>query len=334
MAILWNSLDKSANVSLSGGSLTATMTSATQGAVRADTSFASGKLYYEVQVTSYGAVGSFYAVGWANASAALSVSMGAAPANSVAFFANYTEGPVYFNGVDLGKNDEYALTPPQTIGIAFDIGASLFWARFAGSFWNGSSTADPATGVGGRSVAGINAGPYFPAFSVNASGAAATANFGATDFFFPVPAGFSGLEASAQAYLAASKMLGFANLAPPVDVLSVSKMLGFANLDPPSQALSISKMISYAVLVTISADSVIEENMEAVDEIDAVRVLDAIIEEGEESIEAIDAITFTGFGVDLEEAIDMVDEIDAEVTPVTRPLWLAIGERRETLFPN
>jgi hypothetical protein len=67
----------------------------------------------------------------------------------------------------------------------------MFWARVDNGLWNNSATADPAAGTGGRSVATIAAGPYFPIFGDNGSGGAVTANFGATDFWFAPPSGFT-----------------------------------------------------------------------------------------------------------------------------------------------
>jgi hypothetical protein len=53
------------------------------------------------------------------------------------------------------------------------------------------AAADPATGIGGFSFAGMT-GPLLVAFGSNVSGSSVTANFGATPFQFPVPAGYEG----------------------------------------------------------------------------------------------------------------------------------------------
>ncbi len=241
---LWNSADKSANITLSGGSLTATTTSATQGAVRADTSFSSGKLYFEVQIQVLG--GSAYAIGWANSTAALGTAMGT-DKNSVVF--RSTVGDVFFNNASsTGPGAALALF---VVGVAFDIGGKLIWFRNDLGLWNGSLTADPATGTGGINLSTVNAGPYFPVFAANSSGAAVLANFGATDFDYPPPSGFSGLDVDTQAYVATSKFLGYPVLSPPQNAVSSSKFLGYPVLSPPQNAVSSSKFLGYAVLLTI-----------------------------------------------------------------------------------
>jgi len=78
----------------------------------------------------------------------------------------------------------------NVICVAIDLTAQTIWMRVNGGNWNLSGTADPATGVGGVSFAGINAGPYFPAISSSDNGSIATANFGATAYAQTAPSGF------------------------------------------------------------------------------------------------------------------------------------------------
>jgi hypothetical protein len=88
------------------------------------------------------------------------------------------------------------------IGIALDLGARLIWFRVAPSGnWNGSGTANPATGTGGVSIAGLGSPAITPLYamaSFAASADAATGNFGDTAFSGTVPSGFtSGFTAGA-----------------------------------------------------------------------------------------------------------------------------------------
>ena len=83
--------------------------------------------------------------------------------------------------------------PGDVIGIALDVGAQLAWFRVAPSGnWNGSGTANPATGTGGLSLASITNVDdcplvgFFPGI-----GESATANFGDSAFSGAVPSGFT-----------------------------------------------------------------------------------------------------------------------------------------------
>lgn len=238
----WNSGDKSANITLSGSSLVATTTSGTQGAVRATTSASTGKIYFEAVANVMS--GNNFAVGWANSTASLSSFIGI-DTNGVAVFSS---GAAWLNNVNLGSQTGYSGFSGLTVCVAFDIDNKLIWFRFSNSLWNGSITADPATGTGGLSVSGLAAGPYFPAFCANSSGAQVTANFGATDTWFRVPSGFSTLDSNTQAFNASSKFLAYAPEPPPVTTVDASKMLGYGALPPTETATTSSKFVAYAVI--------------------------------------------------------------------------------------
>jgi hypothetical protein len=241
MAVLWNTADKTANVTLSGGSLTATLTSAAYGGVRADTS-ASGKIYFEIAVNTVPSVN--IGIGWANATASLSTYTGQ-DNNSWNWFFYTGTGNVWINnGPILGTGE--AAVQTEVLGIAFDTTAKLGWVRVKNSRWNGSATADPATGTGGFSVSGLNAGPYFPCFNSNVNGASITANFGASSFTYAIPSGFSGLDTNVQNYEAAAKIIAYAELPPPLNAVDAAKIAGYANLPPPRNAVDVGKFIAYA----------------------------------------------------------------------------------------
>ncbi len=262
MTVLWNTGDKTANVTLSGGSLIAAMTSSSYGGVRADTSAAAGKIYYEVTPQTTGSLN--VAVGWANSTASLTTYIGQ-DKNSWCYFYYTGNTNVWLNNGSILTTNELA---PQysTICVAFDIDTLQGWVKVNNSLWNGSATADPGTGVGGFSLATMNAGPYFPVFNSNVNGASVLANFGAKSFGYAIPSGFSGLDTNVQAYNAsskfigygvfggpdtsadASKLIGYAEFAPTQTAAVASKELGYAELAPTQTAVNSSKFIAYAIL--------------------------------------------------------------------------------------
>jgi hypothetical protein len=242
--VAWSTTDKSANVTLSGGNLIATFSSATQGSVRGDTSF-TGKRYFEALMS---VSSSFWSVGWANATASLAAQIGTT-VNSVC--SRPARADVFFNSVSSAVQNSASLDAPVTARIAIDTTALLFWVALDDGLWNNSATADPASGTGGISLAALGAGPYFPIFGSAASGSQCTARFGAADMWFATPAGFSTLDTNVQAFMASSKFLGSAILAPPKNAMDASKLIGYGLLAPPANAFLCSKLIGYAILCDV-----------------------------------------------------------------------------------
>jgi hypothetical protein len=243
MTVLWNTADKSANITLSGSSLIATASSAAQGGVRADTSFAGGLLYYEVKLN--GTAGNLTGIGWCNAAAAFTSYIGI-DTKGIGGFPQNTNTNIVINNASIGTVGRNGSTG-EILRIAVNFTSSKIWFALPGSYWNNSATADPGSGTGGLSISTIAAGPYFPFFCVNASGFGVTANFGATPFQFPIPSGFSPVDTSTFTYEAVSKMIGYAIEAPPDSAISISKMIGYAIEAPPDSAISISKMLGYSI---------------------------------------------------------------------------------------
>jgi hypothetical protein len=251
MTTTWNSSDKSSNVTLSNGNLTATMTSGTQGAVRANTSVSAGKIYLEFYFA--GAVlGNKVGVGWANSTASLASFIGT---DKNGFADMPSDGGAipslfwWFNNVSSNTGEGTG----GTICLAVDFGASKAWVRAGGppSFWNQSSSADPASGTGGFSFSTINAGPYFPVFCANANTQAVTANFGAQSWSFNPPSGFAGLDSSTVVTANSSKFLGYPIIGPIV--ASSSKFLGYPIIGPI--VASSSKFLGYPIIGPIVASS-------------------------------------------------------------------------------
>jgi len=180
----WNPSDL-ASVTLTGGNLISTANSATAG-VRGIAARNSGKYYWEATVTT--ANGSGTEIGISTASAAL-VGDGAA-GQAVMTRAKFTSGAIWINGSNSGS----ALGSPAgaTVGIAVDLSAGLIWFRLTPSGnWNGSGTANPATGVGGVSLGALTGSTFYPCFGGTFANDKMTANFGATAFNGSVPSGFA-----------------------------------------------------------------------------------------------------------------------------------------------
>jgi len=190
----WSTTDKSPNVTLTGSNLIATATSTAVGARAADRQI-TGKFYWENTVTVW--IGPNTSVGFCNSAVPLTA-MVAAPVGSCNVIKS---GVISINGAASGSTLG-TLAAGNVIGIAIDLNAQLGWLRLAPSGnWNGSSTANPATGVGGISLSGITGGGLYSLYPVCAFGGGSdstTANFGDTAFSGTVPSGFtSGFTAGA-----------------------------------------------------------------------------------------------------------------------------------------
>jgi len=180
----WNPADRS-SIQLSGNNLVAT--EITGGAwVRAVDRQVSGKFYWEVQLAQIGLNNPIigFCLGGVTPT---STGVGLA-----AVFCN--TGIIWVNSVNSGSTLG-ARAVNDIISVAVDLGAQLVWFRVAPSGnWNGSSTANPATGAGGISVASVARGglPTYPLALFGASGAAAIiADFGDSAFSGTVPSGFT-----------------------------------------------------------------------------------------------------------------------------------------------
>lgn len=180
-ATTWNSADKSALLTLSNGNLTAVVGTG-GGGVRTVSSRTSGKYYWEVLISTW-------AVNQTGAGIELgTVSLAGAGVAGQAYV--FKTGGIWINtttAANLG-----ALVAGTVLGFAVDLTAKVFSARVcpAGN-WNGSGTANPATGAGALNISAISTGPLFPFFVGSNPGDACTANFGASAFSGVVPSGYT-----------------------------------------------------------------------------------------------------------------------------------------------
>src|SRR5436190_3332458 len=184
VTIAWSLLDQ-AGITLSNASLTLTTTGGT-GGIRGAYGYSSGKFYWEYTTTSWG-INDNLGVGTSSALFSTASLVG----NAITI----KSGNIYVNSNTV-QGTLGARANGDIIGVAVDLTARLIWFRVApAGNWNGSGTANPATGIGGFSISALT-GALFP-FYVNGtgSGAVVTANFGASAFTGSVPSGFtSGLS--------------------------------------------------------------------------------------------------------------------------------------------
>lgn len=239
--VAWSTTDKSANVTLSAflgtANIGATFTSASQGAVRCDTSI-TAKTYVEFWLSA----GANWLVGFANATFPLTTQLGN---TNDGWVANASQN-IRINNGNFGQLGLMYLG--CCIGLAFDPVGKLVWVSLNGGNWNNSATADPGTGVGGVSISTINAGPYFPCFSSATNGAAVIGRFGTGDFAYPVPSGFAAMDTNVQAFEAVPKITAYALYNIPQAAESVFKLVSYSVLNIPQSALSVFKLVSYAIL--------------------------------------------------------------------------------------
>jgi hypothetical protein len=192
----WNPNDLSGGIVLSNGYLTATATAV--GGVRGTSSYSSGKYYYEYELRSI--VSNIIGCGVCLGTSSLTNS-----SNPGSAFVSRT-GAITINSAT--SSSAIPAQPELTIvAVAVDLTAKLIWFRISPSGqWNGSSTANPGTGVGGLDISAIVTGPMFPVCFLGANLDVVIANFGSNAFSGAVPTGFGAWNTNDGAGLFVSKV--------------------------------------------------------------------------------------------------------------------------------
>jgi hypothetical protein len=192
-AITWNPGDTSANVTLSGGNLTATQTSSSAGGSRDTVAYSTGSYCFETTVVTNEAS---WAVGLSNSGFSLTGTP--ALGGTATGYAFYTGGSnpqsIYLNGVNLLAGIGAASANGDKVTTCVNLTTDLVWVtdtvmRNAGYTWNNSTTANPATATGGVSISGLSCPCYITANSVN-SGSVWTLNV-IGPFAVSTPSGFT-----------------------------------------------------------------------------------------------------------------------------------------------
>lgn len=184
-AMTWNPSDMTAGLTLSNGSLTATVNTQATNAARSNGNVSSGKFYIEFTwgSTITGAEG----VGIATSAAVLN----STTYTGSAFITQ--SGGVYVNNASLGVYTP-SFSPGNICCVAVDLTNNMIWFRNgAAGNWNNNVANNPTTNTGGLAISTILPGPVFGFVAFNAAtvGAAITANFGGSAFTGAVPSGFT-----------------------------------------------------------------------------------------------------------------------------------------------
>jgi hypothetical protein len=111
-----------------------------------------------------------------------------------------SDGGVSYNGTSLGTLPTY--TTGDTIQTAYDRDAELIWFRRVragvAQSWNANGSANPATGVGGFSTAGVGTGAgtlkIYPACRINSGSDSLQTSFSTSQLANPIPTGFQALD--------------------------------------------------------------------------------------------------------------------------------------------
>lgn len=178
----WNPSDKSTDVTLSNGNLTATTDQGfSLACTRSIASHSTGKYFASFTVND---VTGASALGIANGTKSLTGAPGG-DLNSCGCLVE--NGNVSVNSGGIGT--AAAMSNNDIIDMAVDLSAELIWFRVNGGNWNNSGAANPATGAGGFDFSGANAGPWYAICEGNFN-RAWIANFGATSYTHAAPSGF------------------------------------------------------------------------------------------------------------------------------------------------
>jgi hypothetical protein len=178
----WSNAEKSANVSLSNSDKTATLTSAVLGGVlttQKRVNGAAGK--FSAEFTVNGTITGWGAGGQSATAASIT--------DSATIFGLGQDGQIYIaGGGPFGSLG--VINVGDVVSLDWDTGAELIWFRRNEGLYNGSSSADPATGVGGVSISSMPNVAYGLFFNSSALNSGSTIRTEAAEFTQTKPVGF------------------------------------------------------------------------------------------------------------------------------------------------
>lgn len=188
--VTWNPADKTSNVTLSNGNKTATISGGSPGGVRATVAIAASGTVptaFEIKMTTLDSV---WVGGVADSTFNLTFHGGiGVDIHAIGTYPSTAAGQQNPQSVYWNNGGLYFGTVSSSAGetLSIIVSGTHYWASdetqraATGIIWNGSNTADPATGVGGLSFSGIGS-TLFPAFQDSNGVGAATINGGDTAF--------------------------------------------------------------------------------------------------------------------------------------------------------
>lgn len=148
------------------------------------------KTYWEMKIDN--SASPFVAcIGVANSTYNVANHVGSTGDGSIGVYASGTQWLI--NQTTTGTASSFVTG--DVVSIAVDPTARLIWMRVNGGNWNGSSSNDPATGVGGQSFSSIT-GTLYPVHSLQSSDQT-TARFTTTSWTYAAPAGYYDLAGTA-----------------------------------------------------------------------------------------------------------------------------------------
>lgn len=237
-AVTFDPANKAATITLSGGDLS--WSASGLGSAQATVGYSTGKYYWEH--TTGTADASNYWSGFGDVDMANAADPAFNPTMHV-----FSDGELFVDAavqVNIG-----AYTTGSVVCHAVDLVNNLYWARVNNGNWNGNASADPATGVGGYSIAGFTK-PIKAFAGSEISGNTGTANFGATAFAYTVPSGFSAYDPNAgtpaAVTAAAAHTLALPTSAAAANV-NVSASIAAQTLSLPASSATASLKVSGVV---------------------------------------------------------------------------------------
>ena len=195
-SVTFNPSDKTAAITLSNGNLTAASNNGSAvAAVRSTTSHSSGKYHVESTIDNAPNSGD-WGIGIAGGSHSYSSYCGSSV--DTRSLCLYGSGLKYFNG----SSSSLFSTPfghnGDVIAMEVDFDNNLIWFKdvTTGSNWNNSSSANPATEVGGVSISSVTGGPFFFIAEPDDTNAQVTVNVGASVYAQTPSTGFLNWDGS------------------------------------------------------------------------------------------------------------------------------------------
>jgi hypothetical protein len=152
-AVTWNPADKSADINLTDGNLTAEVVSGAGAKVRATLSRQLGKFQFGTTILAVSGVDGT-SVGIARPTSPLNIGPGA-DAHSQGIIQT---GQIFGNGALMGVGAPYGVG--DEVGWAIDATRGVSWVHVNGTWYGGGAVNNPTTGEGGFAYA---PGPIFPA---------------------------------------------------------------------------------------------------------------------------------------------------------------------------
>jgi hypothetical protein len=198
MATIWDANNKQTNITLSGGSLTATAGNTSSSAGVRATRVITGPTYLEYAIGSL--TGGTLLLGLAAYSWAFASLQLGADNSSLSY---QSSGVVRINGITLSTIQGFAAT--NTVQMFYSPRLEQVWFNVNNGNWNNSvsnvPSDNPATAVGGISTATLltgGGGPLFPAMSSTGAAGntnALTAHFSSSGWTYSAPTGGASVDA-------------------------------------------------------------------------------------------------------------------------------------------